>query len=159
MKYLDSEISSLNQFLMSGISTGRDVFAAGLVITVKDKGGNSNMDKDKNRIHVDDKFDVFFYHRLRDDLFRPSGTGRGLANDYHSEGGIDLIVFSKVPYSDDYFKSKLNEYPGLTLRSASYDQYRILQEESFAKEFDFKGMMIFSINYTINYKLKKCQSL
>jgi hypothetical protein len=160
MKYLNSQVARINQKLLEGLGS-LPLFKAELTFQVKDKNGIGIHDYDKNRIFVDDVTDIYFYHRLKskDYIEAPS---HGMVNKFHAQATIDLIVFSKMD-SLDYFESKLNEYDNLRMNSMSNDSKRIYEEElgtpNQVKDYDFLKYFIFSINYTLNYKLEKCLKL
>jgi hypothetical protein len=155
MKYLDSEIMKVNEKLLEGIS--QTAFSAGLTYQVLDKGNNAIIDKDGATIHVDDLFDVYFYHRLRSKSYSQA-TSHGLVNKHRADANVDVIVFSKID-AIDYFESKLNEYPTLKINSSDFDAYRIFRSETQQKEHDFNKYFIFSINYTLSYYPGKCLEL
>jgi hypothetical protein len=156
MNYLDSEVSRLNEKLSEGLGS-LPVFKASLTNKVVDKGGVAINDLDGNRIHVDDKFDLYFYHRLKSKSY-VEVISHGMVNKFHADASIDLFVFSKID-ALEYFESKLNDFSSLKINSLDNDSYAIFQAETQAKEYDFNKYFIFSINYNLNYKLKKCLEL
>jgi hypothetical protein len=160
MEYLDSEITRLNEKLSEGLGS-LDVFKTSLTFIVNDKNTIGIHDYKGERVFADDKFDLYFYHRLRSKDY-VQAISHGMVNKFHAQASIDLIVFSKMD-SLDYFESKLNEFDNLRMNSMNNDSKRIYEEEigvqGQVKTYDFLKNFIYSINYTFNYQLKKCSKL
>ena len=155
MTYLDSEVSRVNTKLIEGILS--DHFYTGLTYKVMDKGNTSIIDGEGKAIHFDDRYMVYFYHRLISKRYSPS-ISHGLTNKHRSDTEIQLIVFSKIE-SQDYFETKLNEVDRIEINSMDFDSYKIFKSETQGAEFKFDKYFIYSINYSLNYHLKKCLTL
>jgi hypothetical protein len=160
MKYLDSLVSKINDKLSEGLGS-LPVRKSALTFVVKDKNEIGIHDYAGKRVFADDKYDIYFYHRLKSKDYTQA-ISHGMVNKFHAQPSLDLIVFSKMD-SLDYFESKLNEFDNLRLNSMDNDSKKIYEQEigvtGHVKDYDFLKYFIYSINYTLNYKLEKCLEL
>jgi hypothetical protein len=152
---INTLVKNLNTTLVSGISG--TCKAHGIVRVVEKGDEKINYDTENNPVVFDDKYSIFFYHKLLKEGFEVLQS-RGKGYVYNVDSSIDLIVFCEKSAVYDYLISKLSTVRDLTISESDFDSYKILKEETSIVSYDFKKH-IFKINYNLKYKSDECSQV
>lgn len=155
MQYLNDILLSVNTKLSESITTNH--FSAGLVRLIVHKDKNVNEDMNHKPIYFDDKYTMYFYHKLNS-LKTIQQKSSGIINRYKNEANLTLYVFSKID-ADEYFQSKLVEIPECQILEVDYDHLKIMRQETQVdSNYDFKKF-VFAINYLFSFIPETCVAL